>query len=89
MPIQFYNSLTNSVEPFRSIEQGKVRMYSCGPTVYAFAHIGNFRSFLFADLIRRFLEVSGFELDDIYEVPIATASPTRPTADVPHTAGVN
>ncbi|WP_197440015.1 cysteine--tRNA ligase [Calycomorphotria hydatis] len=68
MPIQFYNSLTNSVEPFRTVEEGKVRMYSCGPTVYDFAHIGNFRSFLFADLIRRFLEVSGYEVRHVCNI---------------------
>ena len=59
MAIRFYNSLTHSLEEFQPLEAGTVRMYSCGPTVYDFAHIGNFRSFLFADLIRRFLEVMG------------------------------
>ncbi|MFO0262211.1 MAG: cysteine--tRNA ligase, partial [Planctomycetota bacterium] len=53
MNIQFYNSLTNRLEKFESLEPGKVRMYSCGPTVYDFAHIGNFRTFLFGDVLRR------------------------------------
>lgn len=62
MKIQFYNSLTNQLEPFQPNEPGVVRMYSCGPTVYDFAHIGNFRSFLFGDLLRRFLELVGYEV---------------------------
>jgi cysteinyl-tRNA synthetase len=49
MSLQFYNSLTNQIESFESIDPGVVRMYSCGTTVYDFAHIGNFRSFLFGD----------------------------------------
>ena len=55
MQIRFFNSLTNTVENFEPVEPGTVRMYSCGPTVYDYAHIGNFRSFLFSDLLRRFL----------------------------------
>ena len=52
MEIRFHNSLTNRTEVFQPIEAGKVKMYSCGPTVYDFAHIGNFRTFLFGDLLR-------------------------------------
>jgi cysteinyl-tRNA synthetase len=59
MTIKFFNTLSRKVDPFEPVEPGVVRMYSCGPTVYDFAHIGNFRSFLFADLIRRFLEFNG------------------------------
>ena len=62
MDIRFYNTLTNQVERFDPLNAGVVKMYSCGPTVYDFAHIGNFRSFLFADLLRRFLEASGFDV---------------------------
>ncbi|MFK7820073.1 MAG: hypothetical protein AB8G99_15235, partial [Planctomycetaceae bacterium] len=68
MEIQFYNSLTNKTEPFRTVEDGVVRMYSCGPTVYDFAHIGNFRSFLFSDVIRRFLEFAGYEVRHIMNI---------------------
>jgi cysteinyl-tRNA synthetase len=60
--IQFYNSLTRKSESFEPFDKKTVRMYSCGPTVYDFAHIGNFRSFLFADLLRRFLEARGYEV---------------------------
>ena len=63
MDIQFYNSLTNQVEKFHTLEPGIVRMYNCGPTVYDYAHIGNFRSFLFADVLRRFLEFTGYKVD--------------------------
>lgn len=62
MEICFYNTLTNRVERFEPLNAGRVKMYSCGPTVYDFAHVGNFRSFLFADLLRRFLEASGLDV---------------------------
>ena len=62
MEIRFYNTLTNQVERFEPLNPGRVKMYSCGPTVYDFAHVGNFRSFLFADLLRRFLETIGFDV---------------------------
>jgi cysteinyl-tRNA synthetase len=68
MNIQFYNSLTNRTETFNSIEAGKVKMYSCGPTVYDFAHIGNFRSFLFGDLLRRFLEFAGYKVQHVMNI---------------------
>jgi len=63
MKFQFYNSLTNSTEEFKSIEPNKVRMYSCGPTVYDFAHIGNFRSFLFGDVL-----LGGYEVDHVMNI---------------------
>ena len=62
MPIRFYNSLTRSLEEFQPLREGEVRMYNCGPTVYSSPHIGNFRSFLFADLLRRFLDWRGFQV---------------------------
>ncbi|MCA9110803.1 MAG: cysteine--tRNA ligase [Planctomycetaceae bacterium] len=68
MTIRFYNTLTSQVEEFQPIEDGIVRMYSCGPTVYDFAHIGNFRSFLFADLIRRFLELVGYDVRHVMNI---------------------
>ena len=68
MKIQFYNSLTNQQEEFKSIEPGVVRMYSCGPTVYDFAHIGNFRSFLFGDLLRRSLELLGYDVHHVMNI---------------------
>lgn len=68
MKISFHNTLTNSVEEFRPLSEGKVTMYGCGPTVYDYAHIGNFRSFLFSDILRRFLEVCGFEVDQVINI---------------------
>ena len=68
MKIQFYNSLTNQLEEFQPVEPGKVRMYSCGPTVYDFAHIGNFRSFLFGDLLRRSLELFGMNVHHVMNI---------------------
>ena len=68
MDIRFYNTLTHRIEPFEPIEPGKVAMYNCGPTVYDYAHIGNFRAFLFADLLRRFLELAGYEVHQVMNI---------------------
>src|SRR5687768_6262563 len=62
MTLQLFNTLSRSVEPFEPLTPGRVSFYTCGPTVYNFAHIGNFRTFLFQDLLRRWLEQSGFEV---------------------------
>jgi cysteinyl-tRNA synthetase len=62
MDIQFYNTLTNRIEPFQPGEPPVVTMYNCGPTVYDFGHIGNFRAFVFADVLRRFLELAGYNV---------------------------
>ena len=63
--IAFYNALTHRTEPFTPAEPGRVTMYNCGPTVYDFAHIGNFKTFLFADVLRRFLELTGLHVDQV------------------------
>jgi len=63
--IRFYNTLTHQAEVFEPIDPPKVYMYNCGPTVYDFAHIGNFRAFAFADLIRRFLELVGYNVHQV------------------------
>jgi len=60
--LALYNTLSNRVEPFVPLEEGRVRMYTCGPTVYDYAHIGNYRTFLFSDILRRHLRRSGYEL---------------------------
>lgn len=62
MSLRFYNTLTRSLDDFHPIEPGKVRMYTCGPTVYNVAHIGNLRCYTFEDLLRRFLKFEGYEL---------------------------
>ena len=62
MPLRFYNTLTREVQDFVPREPGKVAMYTCGPTVYERAHIGNFRTFLFCDLLRRYLKYRGYQV---------------------------
>lgn len=62
MNIRFYNTLSHKKEDFRPIDEGKVRMYTCGPTVYDFAHIGNYRTFMFEDVLRRYLEFRGYNV---------------------------
>src|SRR5437879_11940167 len=57
--ILFQNTLTGRKEPFVPLHPGEVRMYTCGPTVYHFAYIGNFRTFVFQDILRRFLRMKG------------------------------
>jgi cysteinyl-tRNA synthetase len=59
--LKLYNTLTNQIEEFQPLDPSQVRMYVCGPTVYDFAHIGNFRTFLFADLLRRYLRYKGYK----------------------------
>ncbi|MGC6415686.1 MAG: cysteine--tRNA ligase [Bradymonadia bacterium] len=66
--MKLYNSLTNQVEEFVPQVPGKVRMYNCGPTVYKRQHIGNFRAFVMADLLRRSLEYQGFEVTQIMNI---------------------
>jgi cysteinyl-tRNA synthetase len=61
--IQLHNTLTGRIETFFPQTAGEVRMYTCGPTVYDYAHIGNFRTFVFQDILRRFLKLRGFKLN--------------------------
>ncbi|MBN1244528.1 cysteine--tRNA ligase [Candidatus Bathyarchaeota archaeon] len=63
--ISFFNTLTRRKEKFTPIEKGKVQMYTCGPTVYDYAHIGNFRAFLFEDLLKRWLEYRGYTVTHV------------------------
>lgn len=60
--IQLYNTLTKKKEPFKPLKDGVVGLYTCGPTVYDLAHIGNFRAYVFEDLLHRYLEYSGFKV---------------------------
>ena len=62
MSLRLYNTLTRQVEEFHPLEGNTVRMYTCGPTVYDYAHIGNYRTFVFQDVLRRHLKYKGFEL---------------------------
>jgi len=63
-----YNTLTDKKEELKPIHQGEVRMYSCGPTVYNFAHIGNLRTYVFMDLLRRALKIDGYKLTDVMNI---------------------
>jgi len=65
MPIKIFNTLTKRKEAFIPLKKGEVGMYNCGPTVYDYAHIGNFRSYIFADLLRRYFELKGFRVKQI------------------------
>ncbi|MCK5833657.1 cysteine--tRNA ligase [bacterium] len=65
MTIKFKNTFGNRIEKFHSIEPGKVGMYTCGPTVYDFAHIGNYRAYIFEDLLRRWLKYRGYEVTQV------------------------
>lgn len=63
--LQFYNTLTRRKEEFKPIKPGKVAMYTCGPTVYNYAHIGNFRAYIFEDLLRRYLKYRGYDVTQV------------------------
>ena len=64
---KFYNTINRKKEEFVSIHSEKVKLYTCGPTVYDFAHIGNFRAYIFEDLLRRTLEFLDYEVLHINE----------------------
>src|SRR3954464_2227295 len=66
--LRLHNTLSGKLEEFTTLAPKRVKMYSCGPTVYDFGHIGNFRTFLFVDLLRRFLKQSGYTLDHVMNI---------------------
>ena len=68
MALRLYNTLTNAVEDFKTINPGEVRMYACGPTVYDYGHIGNFRTFIAVDLLRRHLRQSGYKVHHVMNI---------------------
>ncbi|HDP35948.1 MAG TPA: cysteine--tRNA ligase [Candidatus Hydrogenedentes bacterium] len=65
MAVQFFNTLSRRKEQFNPIVPGQVGVYTCGPTIYNFAHIGNFRAYMFEDLLRRYLEFRGFSVKHV------------------------
>jgi cysteinyl-tRNA synthetase len=79
MSLALHNTLTRRVDPLVPLSPGKISLYTCGPTIYNYAHIGNFRTFLFEDLLRRWLEASGYDvfhimnLTDVDDRTIAAA----------------
>ena len=68
MALRFYNTLTQRIEEFTPAEDNVVRMYTCGPTVWNFAHIGNLRTFTFVDILRRWLRSRGYKLDHVMNI---------------------
>ena len=68
MAIRLFNSLTREKEDFKEIEPGKVTFYSCGPTVHDYSHIGNFKTFVVFDLIKRYLEYRGYQVCHVMNI---------------------
>src|SRR5712671_2982508 len=62
MALRLYNTLSAKIEEFQPMQGNQVRMYACGPTVYDYGHIGNFRTFIAVDLLYRFLRQSGYDV---------------------------
>jgi cysteinyl-tRNA synthetase len=68
MALRLFNTLSAKIEEFRPIEGDEVRMYACGPTVYDYGHIGNFRTFIAVDILRRYLRQSGYKLHHVMNI---------------------
>ena len=66
--VKLYNSLTRRKEEVSCDENKKIKMYSCGPTVYYYPHIGNFRAYLFMDNIRRVLKYNGYKMNGVMNI---------------------
>ena len=66
--LKLYNTLTKKKEEFKPIKKGEVKMYSCGPTVYWYPHIGNLRSYIFSDILKRVLKYNGFKVKQVMNV---------------------
>ncbi len=85
LDIRFHDTLTDRLEPLQPVHKDEVRIYTCGPTVYDFAHIGNFRTFVFQDILRRFLRFAGYRvlqvmnLTDVDDRIIANAAAAKVT----------
>ncbi|MBD3203180.1 cysteine--tRNA ligase [Candidatus Woesearchaeota archaeon] len=68
MTLQIYNTLTRKKQEFKPVTKGVAKIYTCGPTVYNYAHIGNWRSFIFSDLLRRYLKFKGYEIEHVMNI---------------------
>ncbi len=66
--LKLFNSLTREIEPFRPVHKGEARVYTCGPTVYNYPHIGNMRAYVFADILGRTLSHKGYDLTHIINI---------------------
>jgi cysteinyl-tRNA synthetase len=68
MALKIFNSLSKNIEKFKPIKRKKVGIYTCGPTVYDYPHIGNYRAYIFADILKRYLQLSGFKINHIMNI---------------------
>ncbi|MBN1544135.1 cysteine--tRNA ligase [Candidatus Woesearchaeota archaeon] len=68
MALRLYNSMTRKRETFKPVVSGRVGMYCCGPTVYNYAHIGNLRAYIFEDIVRRVLEINGYNVSHVMNI---------------------
>src|SRR5512135_75430 len=68
MALRLFNTMSSQIEEFRPLRDSEVRMYACGPTVYDYGHIGNFRTFVAVDLLRRFLRQRGFKVRHVMNI---------------------
>ncbi|MGA8765351.1 MAG: cysteine--tRNA ligase [Candidatus Sulfotelmatobacter sp.] len=68
MALRLYNTMSSTIEEFHPLRDDEVRMYACGPTVYDYGHIGNFRTFIAVDLLTRFLRQSGYQVRDVMNI---------------------
>jgi cysteinyl-tRNA synthetase len=68
MALRLYNTMSSRIEEFHPLRDNEVRMYACGPTVYDYGHIGNFRTFIAVDLLTRFLRQSGYQVRDVMNI---------------------
>ncbi len=66
--VKLFNTLTRKIEEFKPISEGKVGLYECGPTVYQYAHIGNLRTYIFGDVLRRVLEFNGYQVKEVMNI---------------------
>src|ERR1043166_4332055 len=69
MALRLFNTMSSRVGEFRPLRDSEVRMYACGPTVYDYGHIGNFRTFVAVDLLRRYLRQSGYKVRRHRHIP--------------------
>src|SRR4030088_3500214 len=68
MPLRLYNTMSSRIEEFRPLSDSEIRMYACGPTVYDYGHVGNFRTFIAVDILRRFLRQSGYRIRHVMNI---------------------